>query len=96
MNTTIAADRNNFKVTFQVAFCEVRYLADGVLPIFMSFAAISSGFMLLFQGLVICWNFTQVNMSMTPNITRVTILSAFISSPGPTVQIISDIRKSFS
>ena len=45
MNTTIAADRNNFKVTFQVAFCEVRYLADGVLPIFMSFAAISSGFM---------------------------------------------------
>ena len=62
----------------------------------MSFAVISSGFMLLFQGLVTCWNFTQVNMSMTPNITRVTILSAFISSPGPTVQIISDIRKSFS
>ena len=96
MNTTIAADRNNFKVTFPVAFCEVRYLADGVLPIFMSFAAISSGFMLLFQGLVTCWNFTQVNMSITPNITRVTIFSAFIASPGPTVQIISDIRKSFS
>ena len=55
MNTTIAADRNNFKVTFQVAFWgpirpnfeynhvairEVRYLTDCVLPIFMSFAAI--------------------------------------------------------
>ena len=75
MNTTIiAADRNNFKVTFQVAFWgpirpnfeydhvafrEVRYLTDGVLPIFMSFAAIQSGFMLLFQGLVTCWNLTQ-------------------------------------
>ena len=74
MNTTIAADRSNFKVTFQVAFWgpirpnfeynhvairEVRYLTDGVLPIFMSFAAIQSGFMLLFQGLVTCWNLTQ-------------------------------------
>ena len=81
---TIAADRNNFKQTFQVAFWgpirpNFEYDHVAFWEVKLSEVKLSG---------------EKVNNYVDDPLTRVTIFPAFISSSGPTVQIISDIRKS--